>query len=112
MTEPVEIYRLELRFGHQLSSYPEIRFYSSKESFEEDLLRCAIEAKSRHFNSKRNDRTWLKFRWWNSFVFNRSDEDTQVSKVLIAEKLVDGMWTKLNYTLYPPRLEYSEDLAG
>lgn len=109
-TEPVEIYRLKLRYGTNGSSSPDWKIYENFQEFEEKLLEAAIEAKSRSFNYTRG-REWLKFDWWNRYILGREDDYSgrirKVSNVIGAEKLVDGQWVELNYTLHPPRLEFT-----
>jgi hypothetical protein len=104
--EPVEVFRLRLSRGTSRSSMPDWKIYEDRRKFEGDLLNALIEAKAAHDSG---EPTWRAFRSWLHNIIRSDGEERQpVTRVIGAEQLIDGYWTKLNVHVEPPRLVFED----
>lgn len=101
-----ELYKLFTTRGvRNASSSGHVEIYESRKEFEDALMIALLETE-RNSGDYRTRMFQLVRNW---FVGTGKDRETpRTLTVQKAQKLVDGEWQDLKYTLHPPRLEFYE----
>jgi hypothetical protein len=103
VTETVTLYKIHTGIRNGSASWGESKIYESYKEFYAKLLEAAIQQETNDIRGRNSEERW-PFSLWNKYILKK-EEDSQVTKIYKAQKLVNSQWIDLEYTLTPPRLE-------
>lgn len=101
-----EVYRLRLARTSGAASWGDVDYFEDRERFQARLFDAMLQAEV-HDARRMDLRTRLLSVWQNRPGTDR-DEPVKITRVIAAEKLVDGEWVDLEPVLIPPGLTFKE----